>query len=165
MKRPRYRSKTLATWVALLGGSVGLHRFYLYGWRDRCGWLFIGPTLLGLYGVQRMRALGVDDRLAWWLIPVLGLVLATTMLSAIVYGLMPDEKWQARFNPGAAPRHTGWANILGVMLALLIGAGVLMATIAFAAQRYFEAQAQPPATASAFSTQPATTAQASLKQP
>jgi hypothetical protein len=23
------RSKTLATWIALLGGSLGLHRFYL----------------------------------------------------------------------------------------------------------------------------------------
>ena len=33
----RPRSKTLATWAALLGGSLGLHRFYLYGLRDRWG--------------------------------------------------------------------------------------------------------------------------------
>ncbi len=138
----RYRSKTLATWLALLGGSVGLHRFYLYGWRDRWGWLTIPPTLLGLYGVQRMRELGVDDRVAWVLIPVLGLVLATVMLNAILYGLMPDEKWHMRFNPNQPARPSGIVAILGVMLALLVGAGVLMATIAFAAQRYFEVQAE-----------------------
>jgi len=62
---PAYKSKTLATWIALIGGSVGLHRFYLHGFRDRLGWLFVLPTLLGVYGVQRMRHLGADDHLAW----------------------------------------------------------------------------------------------------
>ena len=70
------RSKTLATWLALLGGTLGLHRFYLHGWRDQLGWLHPLPTLLGLVGVQRMRALGQDDRLAWLLIPLLGLMLS-----------------------------------------------------------------------------------------
>ena len=46
-----------------------------------------------------MRELGADDRLAWVLIPLLGLTLAAAMLSAIVYGLTPDENWNARFNP------------------------------------------------------------------
>jgi hypothetical protein len=32
-----------------------------------------------------------------------------------------------------------------VITALSLGAGVLMATIAFSAQRYFEYQAEPPA--------------------
>ena len=34
-----YRSKTLASWIALIGGSLGLHRFYLHGFRDPWGWL------------------------------------------------------------------------------------------------------------------------------
>ena len=67
-----YKSNTLATWIALIGGSLGLHRFYLHGFRDPWGWLFAWPTLLGLYGVQRMRELGQDDQLAWALIPLLG---------------------------------------------------------------------------------------------
>ena len=103
----RYRSKTLATWIALVGGAFGLHRFYLHGLSDRWGWLFIPPTLAGLYGVQRMREFGVDDQLAWALIPLLGLMLAATMISAIVYGLMPDERWNARFNPSGPQHHTG----------------------------------------------------------
>jgi len=39
MKPRRYRSKSLATWIAVLGGSLGLHRFYLHGLRDPLGWL------------------------------------------------------------------------------------------------------------------------------
>lgn len=135
------RSKTAAAWIALLGGSLGLHRAYLYGWRDRWVWWFPWPTLIGLYGVWRMSKLGQDDRLAWVLIPLLGLMLAGTMLAAIVYGLTPDEKWRERFDPQATTRPAGWAAVIAVVLALAVGGGVLMATLAFAAQRWFEFQA------------------------
>lgn len=134
------KSKTLATWIAIVGGSLGLHRFYLYGPRDLPGWLHPLPTLIGLYGVLRARSLGQDDQLAWVLIPFVGCTIAASMLCAIVYGLTSDDKWNARFNAGRESPRSGWAAILGVMLALLVGAGVLMATIAFAAQRYFEYQ-------------------------
>ena len=136
MSRPR--SKTLATWLALLGGAFGLHRFYLHGWRDAVGWLYPVPTLLGLAGVQRMRAFGQDDRVAWVLIPLLGLALSAAMLTAIVYGLTSDEKWAARFRQPL--QSTGWAPVLGVIAALLVGASVLMGTVAFSGQRFFEWQ-------------------------
>ena len=139
---PGYKSKTLATWVALIGGSVGLHRFYLHGFRDRWGWLFIWPSLVGLYGVQRMRHLGGDDHLAWALIPLLGVMVAIGMLSAIVYGLTPDERWNARFNPTGPQHRMGWGTVIGIVIALVVGGGVLMATLAFSAQRYFEYQAE-----------------------
>jgi hypothetical protein len=136
----RTRSKTLATWLAVLVGAFGAHRFYLHGWRDLPGWLYPVPTLLGLAGVQRMRAFGQDDRVAWLLIPLLGLTLSAAMLTAIVYGLTPDDKWAARHNPGQPPQATGWAPVLGVIVALLIGASVLMGTVAFSGQRFFEWQ-------------------------
>jgi hypothetical protein len=138
MKAPR--SKSLATWLAVIGGTLGLHRFYLHGWRDLPGWLFPLPTLLGLAGVQRMRAFGQDDRVAWVLIPVLGLIISIAMLTAIVYGLTPDDKWAARHNPGQPPQPTGWTPVLGVIVALLLGASVLMGTVAFGMQHFFEWQ-------------------------
>ena len=138
----RYKSKTLATWLALLGGSLGLHRFYLHGGRDLLAWLHPLPTLAGLVGVQRMLELGQDDRVAWLLLPLLGLMLAQAALCAIVYGLLPDERWGARHNPGAAVRATGWGPVLGVIAALIVGATALMATIAFSGQRYFESQVE-----------------------
>ncbi|MBY0467858.1 MAG: hypothetical protein K2Q07_02645 [Burkholderiaceae bacterium] len=136
------KSKTLATWIAIVGGSLGLHRFYLHGFRDLPGWLHPWPTLIGLYGVLRARSLGQDDQLAWVLIPFIGCTIVASMLCAIVYGLTSDEKWNARFNAGRTGSRSGWAAVLGAMLALLVGAGVLMATIAFAAQRYFEYQVE-----------------------
>ncbi len=132
------RSKTLATWLAILGGSLGLHRFYLHGFGDRWGWSLWIPTLVGAYGVQRMRALGQDDMLAWVLIPWLGLVIAATMLSANVYGLMPAEKWNARHNTGGTSLSLPWLDVFGAIVALALGATALMASLAFMAQRYFE---------------------------
>jgi hypothetical protein len=139
-----YKSKTLATWVALLGGPLGLHRFYLHGFKDVIGWLYPVPTLLGVYGVQRVQALGQDDHMSWVLLPVLGLIIASTMLQAIVIGLTPDDKWHQRFNPDLAGQpeapDSGWGAVIGVALSLLLGGAVLMASIAFSGQRYFEYQ-------------------------
>ncbi len=136
----RYRSKTLATWLALLLGTLGVHRLYLHGAKDLLGWLHPLPTLLGLAGVVRMQNLGQDDRTAWLLIPVFGLMFSVAMLTAIVYGLTPDEKWDGRHNPGQAGRGTRWGPVLAAIVALLLGGGVLMGTIAFGGQKFFEWQ-------------------------
>jgi hypothetical protein len=135
----RTRSKTLATWLALIGGTLGAHRFYLQGVRDFWGWCHPWPTLAGLYGVLRVQALGQDDRLSWVLLPLLGLMIAQSCLAAILAGLTPDATWAERYRQPLMP--TRWGPILGVIAALLVGATALMATIAFAGQRFFEWQA------------------------
>lgn len=140
------KSKTLATWLAFLVGTLGLHRFYLYGWRDRLGWAMPVLTLIGLAGLRRVERYGQDDTVSWLLLPVLGFTVAGTMLQAILYGLTPDARWHARHNPGltdpAMASHSGWAVVIAVVLALMVGATVLMATIAFSGQRYFEYQVE-----------------------
>ena len=144
----RYKSKTLATWIAFLGGSLGLHRFYLHGLRDPLGWLLPWPTMLGSYGVHRARTFGLDDPISWLLIPLLGLTLAATMLNAITIGLTRDDAWNARFNAGGHAHKSGWFTVIGVVFALAFGAAALMATMAFSAQRYFEYRADTAAAAS-----------------
>jgi len=136
------KTKLAATWIALVGGAFGLHRFYLFGPRDRWGWAFPAPSLLGLYGVWRMHEFGQDDQLAWVLIPILGLVLTVAMATAIVYGLTPDDRWNDQFNPHGAAAPTDWRTVTGVAVALLTGAAILMATIVFTAERYFEFEVQ-----------------------
>lgn len=137
------KSKLLATWAALVAGSLGVHRFYLHGWKDAWGWCSIPPTLLGFYGLQRAREIGLDDHLSWVLLPLLGTMIAASMLAAIVYGLTSNDRWNARFNPDAPDAGgAGWLTILGVVLALALGATALMATLAFSAQRFFEYQAE-----------------------
>ncbi len=137
----RPRSKALVTWLALLGGSLGLHRFYLHGGGDLWAWAYPLPTLAGAYGFWRMREFGVDDRLGSLLVPLLGVTLAAAMLSAIVYGLTDDARWAARHGPKEPGHRSAWPTVLGVALALAAGATVTLATIAFTAQRYFESLA------------------------
>ncbi len=135
-----YKSKTLATWLALLLGTLGAHRFYLHGWRDHWAWLHVPPTLLGLAGVVRMQNLGQDDRTAWLLIPVFGFMVSVAMLTAIVHALTPDETWDTRHNRGQPGLGTAWGPVLGAILGLLVGGTVLMGTIAFSGQKFFEWQ-------------------------
>jgi TM2 domain len=132
------KSKTLATWLALLLGAFGAHRFYLRGARDAWAWLHALPSLAGLYGIARVQALGQDDRLSWLLLPLLGLMLAQACLCAIVYGLTPDAAWAERHRQ--VPVETRWGPVLGVIAALMVGATALMAAIAFGSQRFFEWQ-------------------------
>lgn len=138
-----YKSKTLAAWLAVLGGAAGLHRLYLRGWADKLAWAHWPPALLGAWGVLRMRDIGQDDRLSWLLIPIFGLMIAQGMLHAIAYALTPDERWDARHNPGIAGRATRWGPILAAITALLVGATVLMGSIAFAGQKFFEWYLEP----------------------
>lgn len=138
------KRKTLAAWLAFLGGPLGLHRFYLHGLGDLVGWVLPIPTALGIYGIQRVQRYGQDDTLSWLLIPLLGFTIASCCLAAIYYGLMSREKWNARFNPSlpqdAEPGGTTWFTVGAIALALMFGAGILMASIAFSFQRYFEHQ-------------------------
>jgi len=136
VRRPR--SKAIAAWLALLLGTLGLHRIYLYGARDIVGWLHPLPTALGLIGVLRMRALGQDDRLAWLLIPLLGLMLAQASALAIVWALTPDAAWNARHNPGSPAAPSGWAAVLAAIAALMLGGIALVSTIAFTVQKIVE---------------------------
>jgi hypothetical protein len=140
------KNKTLAAWLAFLGGPLGLHRFYLHGRGDLLGWLLPVPTALGLYGIERVQRHGVDDQLSWILVPLLGFTIAGCALTAIVYGLSTREQWNSRFNPSACadapPGGTSWVTIIAVVIALMVGTGVLIASIAFSFQRYFEYQVE-----------------------
>jgi hypothetical protein len=135
----RERSKAIATWLAVLGGTLGLHRFYLHGARDGLGWLHPWPAVVGAYGFWRLRELGLDDALGSRLVPLLGAMIAIAMLAAIVIGLTPAERWRRRWGERGAG--TGWATVIGVVIAVAVGATATMATIAYTAQRYFELRA------------------------
>lgn len=140
------KNKTIAAWLAFTAGPFGLHRFYLYGKSDLLGWLLPIPTALGMYGIERVAENGVDDVLSWILIPLLGFTIAGCALTAIVYGLTSPIKWNNRFNPAALhdtmPAATNWLTIGAVVTALLIGTTVLMGSITFSIQRYFEFQVE-----------------------
>ena len=140
----RAKSKTVATWLAAVGGSMGLHRFYLRGLGDWIGWLHPIAAALGWWGVERVREFGQDDPLSWVLIPFLGISIAVGCLAGIVYALSDRPKWNRWFNPDLEPDAvaggTNWFTILALILALLLGTTAFMSSLAFGVQRYFEYQ-------------------------
>ena len=136
------KNKTIAVWATLIGGTIGLQRIYLTGRFDGWARLAVVPTALGLYGVYRARTLGLDDPLSWVLIPFFGFSFSACAIAGLRYGLMPAPEWNRRFNPGAdeeAPcGQSQWLTVLGLASTLFIGATILISTLAFCFQRYFE---------------------------
>ncbi|MFC4931935.1 NINE protein [Massilia sp. GCM10023247] len=120
-----HKNKTLATGLALVLGTLGAHRFYLHGPVDRFGLLHAGsmPVSALLYsqvqGIQPFYAL----------LPLLVSCVAA-FISALVIGLTPDEKWDARFNAGSGKQsRSTWPLAILLVLTLMIGTTVLIGTI------------------------------------
>ena len=140
------KNKSLATWLSLLLGPLGLHRLYLFGWKDGFLWAHFFLTLLGLLGLQRLMEFGVDDLLSWWLLPLLGFSIAWNCLEALIFGLMSPEQWNRRFNPDAPESEpsgfTHWFTVVAIVIALMVGTTALLSGLALSFQHYFEAQIQ-----------------------
>ncbi|WP_248320286.1 NINE protein [Caballeronia sp. Sq4a] len=140
---PYFRSKTLTAALAFLFGSIGLHRFYLYGMRDKYGWAHIVGIVMGAVGYLLLAATERTSVLGWALAVPGAVSLLAAFLSAIVYGLRPDAKWDAQFNAHTGRQsHSGWTVIFVVIFSLLIGAFLLMTGLALTFQTYFEGQVE-----------------------
>nr|WP_083859563.1 hypothetical protein [Herbaspirillum sp. B39] len=108
---------------------MGLHRFYLHGGRDRFGWLHILAIPLSL---ALMAARPDAPKLFTGLPFVLSALIAC--LEALVLGLTPDDKWDARYNAGSGKRsESHW--ILALILVLTVGLGA-MGVIALLARSF-----------------------------
>ncbi|CAG4907323.1 NINE protein [Paraburkholderia saeva] len=140
---PRFRSKTITAALAFFFGSLGAHRFYLYGLRDVYGWAHLLGTLIGIPGYLLLAATERASTPGWVLVLPGAISLLAAFLAAIVYGLRPDEKWDAQFNAQTGKESdSGWTVIFIVIFSLLIGAFLLMTGLALSFQTYFELQVQ-----------------------
>lgn len=140
---PRFRSKTITAALAFVAGSLGAHRFYLFGTRDIYGWAHLLGTLIGIPGVMLLIATERASLLGWALAFVGAISVLSAFLAAIVYGLRPDQKWDAQFNPHTQRKsRSGWTVVFVVIFSLLIGAFLLMTGLALSFQTYFESQVE-----------------------
>jgi len=107
-----FKSKTVATLLAGLGGTLGLHRFYLMGARRWQPWLYVACC--------------------WTLIPMF-----SGFIEALTFALKPDAQWDARWNADAGrTSDSGWFVIFVAVLIFFGGATLLMTLIAFGIGRY-----------------------------
>jgi TM2 domain-containing membrane protein YozV len=121
-----HKNKTFATLLAAVGGGIGLHRFYLRGLADIWGWLHAASLL----GCAAVFALWPQADPYFLLLPLILSILAG-FLEALVLGLMPDEKWDASFNPQSGKQSDSrWPLAVVLVATLLFGAFGLIASIA-----------------------------------
>ena len=121
-----HKNKTLATLLALLLGMLGIHRFYLNGITDRWGWLHVAslPASAALLSVRP------DWPLLLYAAPlVLSMLVAS--IETFVLGLMPDEKWDERYNATSGQQSDSrWPVPFMMVLNLFYGATLLLTVIA-----------------------------------
>lgn len=125
-----FRSRTIAALLAMLGGTVGAHHYYL---NRRLWWLYpvIAMPLLGL-------ALRADEWYRQWSFYLASLVTLVSLGEAIRIALIGDEAWDARFNPGSAVRsRSGVLVVLIAILALILAALLGMSVLALVSESIF----------------------------
>jgi len=120
-----HKNKTLATFLALVFGAVGAHRFYLRGAHDRLGLLHL--CCLPIAGI--VQGAGHGPNVFWVLLPML-ISAIVGYVEALVIGVTPDEKWDGRHNAASGrTSHTSWVAALLLVATMLVGATVLIGTI------------------------------------
>ena len=121
-----HKNKTLAAFLALVFGAIGVHRFYLRGAFDRLGILHVCciPVVGMVYGAGRA------PNIFWVLLPVLVSAIIG-FLEALIIGITPDDKWDARHNAASGrTSNTSWLVALLLVLTMLVGTITLIATMA-----------------------------------
>lgn len=125
LHQPRHKNKTIAALLAFLLGGLGMQRLYLGGWRDP--WLWLHLACLPAAWLVAQLAPQADG--FYKLLPVTLSGLAG-MLQALILGLTPDDKWDARHNRASGRRtDTRWPLAVILVASMMIGAGGLIATI------------------------------------
>ena len=120
-----HKNKTFATFLAVILGSVGAHRFYLRGSLDKLGLIHL--TALPIAGLVAGLAPEAD-----WFFKALPLLLSTVagFLEALVLGVMADEKFDGIYNPQSGKQsQSKWYLVLLLVITMLLGMTLMIFTL------------------------------------
>jgi TM2 domain-containing membrane protein YozV len=121
-----HKNKTFATLLALVLGGVGAHRFYLRGPVDKLGLIHV----MSLPIAGMVYGLGHDVNWFYKVLPLLASYMAA-FIEALVIGLTPDDKWDARHNAGSGRVSAStWPLALLLVATTMGGAIVVIGTMA-----------------------------------
>jgi len=130
-----FRRKSFAALLAFALGALGAHRLYLGQPR---WWLPLAVTALML-----PLLVGVRN---WFQTPpffILMIPVTAGFIEALVLSLMPDEKFDARFNAvGTRRNDSGWDAVLVAIATLMVGSTVTITAIVLLFQTLFEGAAR-----------------------
>lgn len=136
-----HKNKLLFCALGLLTPGTGLNVFYLKGLLNIWAWLHLIGLFSGILGWKLLGASDMSSALGWVLAAYGFISLQASWLTTIVYGLRPDEKWDAQFNSDSPQKsESGWLVVLCVIISLMVGAAVLMSGLAIAFEQHFISQ-------------------------
>ncbi|MCX7219880.1 MAG: NINE protein [Burkholderiales bacterium] len=122
----KHKNKAITSFLASTLGSVGVHRFYLSGAKDKWAWLHLASLPLALILSQHYFNLPLLATMSAFVLSFLA-----SLLEALIIGLMPDEKWDAKYNPESGQQSdTTWPLAVSLVLTMGIGAMALIAVLA-----------------------------------
>lgn len=126
MMTVQHKNKTLATFLALVSGGLGAHRFYLYGPKD--GWAWVHLSALPVSLALLLTQIAQPRIFAAYPLAVSALA---GFIAALAIGVTPDDKWDGRHNPDSGRQsQSGWPVVLLLVLTLGVGSTALFAAIA-----------------------------------
>jgi hypothetical protein len=136
--RPGFRNKTVAVFLAATVGALGVHRFYLEGAASRRGLAYASTFFVLLSGgfaiaVRLNPAFGLNLPYDIFVPSILlaAIPIVAAFLDAIYLGLMPDRRFDDRFNTGTSrTNHSG--GLVVALVALSLGIGSTLMTLVLA---------------------------------
>ena len=140
-----FKNKTAATFLAAVGGTLGLHRFYLEGRSHWTPWLypiyFFSVAAIALRYLSHLHPdLGSDWR--EFLHPALIAAFLPSFIGcveALVFALTPDAKWDSRWNTGTNRSSRSGALVIFIaVLTMIFGVTLLLSALAISFQFYYE---------------------------
>jgi hypothetical protein len=136
-----HKNKLLFCALGLLAPGTGLNVLYLKGLGNIWAWLQMSALFAGVLGWKLLGASGMSSTLGWILATAGFIAIEASWLTTIVFGLRPDEKWDAQFNAQSSVQsQSGWLVVLCVIVSLMLGAAVLMSGLAIAFEQHFISQ-------------------------
>jgi hypothetical protein len=139
------KSKLIVCALGLFCPGTGLNCFYLQGLKSFWAWTQLLALFGGFVGWGLLKDAHFHSGPGWVLLTFGFIAIEASWLTTITFGLRPDEKWDAQFNPGIAElerSQSGWLVILTVIFSLVLGAGVMMTFLAIAFEQFFISQLQ-----------------------
>jgi hypothetical protein len=121
----------------------GLNCFYLQGLKSFWAWAQLFALIGGIAGWTILKNAHFDSAPGWVLVTFGFIAIEASWLTTITFGLRPDEKWDAQFNPGIEEHNrtrSGWPVILTVIFSLVFGAAVMMTFFAVSFEQFFISQ-------------------------
>lgn len=136
-----HKNKLFFCALGLFAPGTGLNVFYLKGLGNIWAWAHLVALFGGILGWKLLGASDMSSALGWVLATAGFITLEASWLTTIVFGLRPDEKWDAQFNSHSnQTSNSNWLVILCVIFSLMIGAAVMMTGLAVAFEQHFLSQ-------------------------